>query len=223
MIDPELDLTLQRIIRAPRQRIWDAWTRPEQLAKWWTPSPDRHPSRPTRATPPRRRPGHADERGRGETFIPHMDAVFLVVDANERLVFTNAIDSSWRPAEPAPVPPMTAEITFAEHTDGTEYSVVVRHGNPSDRDRHHELGFYDGWGLGDRRAHRTGGKRSTAMKITITEFMTLDGVTQGPAPNGNACRTPDPRIRTDRPCGSRRLRRGRGSYRLTRELNTSPS
>ena len=40
---------------------------------------------------------------------------------------------------------MTAEITFAEHTDGTEYSVVVRHGHPSDRDRHHELGFYDGW------------------------------------------------------------------------------
>ncbi len=52
MIDPELDLTLQRIIRAPRQRIWDAWTRPEQLAKWWTPSPDRHPGRTTRATPP---------------------------------------------------------------------------------------------------------------------------------------------------------------------------
>ncbi|MDS1113655.1 SRPBCC domain-containing protein [Gordonia westfalica] len=143
MIDPELDLTLQRIIRAPRQRIWDAWTRPEQLAKWWTPSPT--VTRVDRLEP---RPGGAlvtQMSEDGETFIPHMDAVFLVVDATERLVFTNAIDSSWRPAKPAPVP-MTAEITFAEHTDGTEYSVVVRHGNPSDRDRHHELGFYDGWG-----------------------------------------------------------------------------
>ncbi len=143
MIDPELDLTLQRIIRAPRQRIWDAWTRPEQLAKWWTPSPT--VTRVDRLEP---RPGGAlvtQMSDDGATFVPHMDAVFVVVDATERLVFTNAIDSSWRPAEPAPVP-MTAEITFAEHTDGTEYSVVVRHGNPSDRDRHHELGFYDGWG-----------------------------------------------------------------------------
>ncbi len=143
MIDPELDLTLQRIIRAPRQRIWDAWTRPEQLAKWWTPSLT--VTRVDRLEP---RPGGAlvtQMSDDGATFVPHMDAVFVVVDATERLVFTNAIDSSWRPAEPAPVP-MTAEITFAEHTDGTEYSVVVRHRNPSDRDRHHELGFYDGWG-----------------------------------------------------------------------------
>ncbi len=32
MIDPELDLTLHRVIRAPRQRIWQAWTQPEKFA-----------------------------------------------------------------------------------------------------------------------------------------------------------------------------------------------
>ncbi|GAA11037.1 SRPBCC domain-containing protein [Gordonia alkanivorans] len=143
MIDPELDLTLHRIIRAPRQRIWDAWTQPEQFAKWWTPSPTI--TRVDRLEP---RPGGAlvtQMSDDGTTFVPHMDAAFLVAEPNERLVFTNAIDSSWRPAVPAPVP-MTAEITLTDHADGTEYNVVVRHGNPSDRNRHDNLGFYDGWG-----------------------------------------------------------------------------
>lgn len=41
---------------------------------------------------------------------------------------------------------MTAEITLGDHPDGTEYRAVVRHGDPADRDRHEELGFFDGWG-----------------------------------------------------------------------------
>ncbi|MCR5976404.1 polyketide cyclase [Gordonia jinghuaiqii] len=143
MIDPELDLTLHRVIRAPRERIWEAWTRPEQFARWWTPAPtitqvDRLEPKPGGALVTRM----SDD---GTTFVPHMDAVFLVVETNERLVFTNAIDSSWRPAAPAPVA-MTAEITLTEHSDGTEYNVVVRHGNPADREQHDQLGFYDGWG-----------------------------------------------------------------------------
>ncbi|WP_275415545.1 SRPBCC domain-containing protein [Virgisporangium aliadipatigenens] len=42
--------------------------------------------------------------------------------------------------------PMTAEITFAEHPDGTDYRVVVRHGDPTARAHHEKLGFADGWG-----------------------------------------------------------------------------
>ncbi|GIJ44061.1 hypothetical protein Val02_09470 [Virgisporangium aliadipatigenens] len=41
---------------------------------------------------------------------------------------------------------MTAEITFAEHPDGTDYRVVVRHGDPTARAHHEKLGFADGWG-----------------------------------------------------------------------------
>jgi uncharacterized protein YndB with AHSA1/START domain len=74
-----------------------------------------------------------------------VDAAFLVVDEQQRLVFTNAIDSRWRPADPSPVA-MTAEITFGEHPEGTDYRVVVRHGDPAARARHEELGFMEGWG-----------------------------------------------------------------------------
>jgi uncharacterized protein YndB with AHSA1/START domain len=81
----------------------------------------------------------------GTQFVPHLDASFLVVEEVERLVFTNAIDSSWRPVSPEPFL-MTAEVTLAEHPEGTDYRIIVRHGTPAARARHEELGFADGWG-----------------------------------------------------------------------------
>ncbi len=60
-------------------------------------------------------------------------------------MFTNAIDSRWRPASPEPVT-MTAEITLHDHADGTDYRVIVRHRDPQSRARHSELGFTEGWG-----------------------------------------------------------------------------
>jgi uncharacterized protein YndB with AHSA1/START domain len=142
-VNPDLDLTLQRIIRAPRARVWNAWIEPSLFEKWWLPAPTR-----CRVDRLEVRPGGglvtrlSDD---GTSFLPHLDATFLVVDELERIVFTNAVDSAWRPASPAPVP-MTAEITLADHPDGTDYRVVVRHGDPADRARHEKLGFEYGWG-----------------------------------------------------------------------------
>ncbi|MBL7495628.1 SRPBCC domain-containing protein [Frankia sp. CNm7] len=142
-MNPELDLTLERLIQAPRAAVWKAWTDPANLERWWLPAPtlcrvDRLEIRPGGAFVTRL----SDD---GTAFTPHLDACFLVVDELERIVFTNAIDSAWRPAVPAPVP-MTAEITFHDHPDGTDYRVVVRHGDPAARDRHRDLGFLEGWG-----------------------------------------------------------------------------
>ncbi|GAA3242003.1 SRPBCC family protein [Pseudonocardia petroleophila] len=142
-MNPDLDLTLQRVIRAPRDAVWSAWTDPSRLEQWWIPAPT-----VCRVERLEVRPGGAfvtQMSEDGQRFDPHMEAVFLVVDDGERIVFTNAIDSAWRPALPAPVP-MTAEITLGEHPDGTDYRILVRHGNPADRARHAELGFAEGWG-----------------------------------------------------------------------------
>ncbi|WP_026912086.1 SRPBCC domain-containing protein [Patulibacter minatonensis] len=141
--DPTLDLTLSRVILAPRRALWNAWTDPDLLARWWVPAPtvariDRLEVRPAGGFVT----SMSDD---GTTFVPHTDAIFLVAEPEERLVFTNAVDSAWRPASPAPVA-MAAEITFSEHPDGTEYGVVVRHGDPAARDRHEDIGFFDGWG-----------------------------------------------------------------------------
>ena len=142
-MNPDLDLTLQRVIRAPRAVVWRAWTEPSQLEQWWVPAPavarvDRLEARPGGAFVTR----ISDD---GVEFGPHMDASFLVVDDRERLVFTNAVDSRWRPTRPDPIA-MVAEIVLRDHPDGTDYRVVVRHGDPAARARHEELGFFDGWG-----------------------------------------------------------------------------
>ncbi|MGO1768988.1 MAG: SRPBCC domain-containing protein [Microbacterium sp.] len=142
-IDPRLDLTLGRVIRAPRAAIWRAWTEPDLLRRWWVPAPT-----VARIDLLDVRPGGgfvSSMSDDGQTFVPHTDSIFLVTEPESRLVFTNAVDSAWRPAAPAPVS-ITAEITLADHPEGTDYRIVVRHGDPADRDRHEELGFFDGWG-----------------------------------------------------------------------------
>jgi uncharacterized protein YndB with AHSA1/START domain len=142
-LDPELDLALERVIRAARTTVWRAWADPRRLEQWWLPAPmqcrverlDLHPGGAfvTRMS---------DD---GAEWTPHLDACFLAVDELDRIVFTNGIDSTWRPADPSPVA-MTATITLADHPDGTDYRVTVRHRDPADRLRHEELGFADGWG-----------------------------------------------------------------------------
>ena len=142
-LDPDLDLALQRTIRAPRAAVWDAWTDPASLAAWWLPAPTR-----CRVEQLDTVPGGAfvtSMSDDGSEFAPHLDACFLAVDVGERIVFTNAVDSRWRPATPEPVT-MTAEIIIRDHPEGTDYRVTVRHRDPAARARHEQLGFLDGWG-----------------------------------------------------------------------------
>ncbi|PDP85644.1 polyketide cyclase [Glycomyces fuscus] len=142
-MNPDLDLALERVIRAPRATVWKAWTDPSRLERWWVPAPSR-----CRLDRLDLRPGGAfvtrlSDDGTG--FVPHTDACFLAVDELRRIVFTNAVDSTWRPANPAPAA-MTATITLDDHPEGTDYRILVRHGDPEARARHEKLGFAEGWG-----------------------------------------------------------------------------
>jgi uncharacterized protein YndB with AHSA1/START domain len=40
---------------------------------------------------------------------------------------------------------MTAIITLADASGGTRYVATVMHPDKATRDRHEELGFFDGW------------------------------------------------------------------------------
>ncbi|MCC7274882.1 MAG: SRPBCC domain-containing protein, partial [Alphaproteobacteria bacterium] len=79
----------------------------------------------------------------GGDFVPHLDACFLAVDDQERIVFTDALVGGWRPAEQAFI---TAIIMLRDHPMGTDYVAHVMHKNGADRNTHEELGFFDGWG-----------------------------------------------------------------------------
>jgi uncharacterized protein YndB with AHSA1/START domain len=140
-INPELDLTISRVIKAPRSLIWNAWTDPSSFEQWWIPAPAK-----CKVMAMDLRPGGAfvtQMSENGGDFTPHLSACFLAVDKAERIVFTNALTGGWRPAEQ---PFMTAIVTLQDHPDGTDYRAHVMHKSNADRNMHDELGFYDGWG-----------------------------------------------------------------------------
>jgi uncharacterized protein YndB with AHSA1/START domain len=142
-LDPALDLRIDRVIRAPRERVWKAWTDADDLARWWLPAPMHCRVEHLDVVP-----GGAFVTSMSEdgvTFVPHLDACFVLSEHGARIVFTNALDSRWRPARPEPLA-MTAEITFGDHPDGTAYRAVVRHADERSRANHEQLGFADGWG-----------------------------------------------------------------------------
>lgn len=100
-MNPDLDLCLDRIIRAPRSAVWAAWTDPASLASWWLPAPTQ--CRVERLDTVRGGAFVTSMSDDGVEFVPHLDACFLAIDEGESIVFTNAVDSRWRPATPEPV------------------------------------------------------------------------------------------------------------------------
>jgi uncharacterized protein YndB with AHSA1/START domain len=140
-VNPELDLTLSRVIKAPRQVVWQAWTDPASFEQWWVPAPAN-----CQVVSMELRPGGALETlisEDGGDFVPHMSACFLDVVDGQRIVFTDALHGGWRPAEH---PFITAIITLRDHPEGTEYFAHVMHKNNADRTMHETMGFFDGWG-----------------------------------------------------------------------------
>ena len=83
-------LRIERVIRASRQRVWDAWTRPDELAKW---------SAPAGLTIP---DGAMDLRVGGEWRVVMLEpngarhvafGVYREIDPPSRLVYTHQWES----------------------------------------------------------------------------------------------------------------------------------
>ena len=137
---PELDLTVSRIIRAPRSAVWNAWADAASFERWWVPAPE-----VCRVLDMDLRPGgsfRTEISQDGAEFGPHITGCFLAIDELERIVFTDALVAGWRPAETSFV---TAVIIMRDHPEGTEYTATAMHRDLADRDRHERLGFHDGW------------------------------------------------------------------------------
>jgi uncharacterized protein YndB with AHSA1/START domain len=140
-LNPDLDLTISRIIKAPRSEVWRAWTDPASFEQWWIPAPARCKVLEMNLHPGGSFVTQISENG-GD-FMPHLSGCFLAIDDLERIVFTNSLVGGWRPAEQ---PFMTAIITLQDHPDGTDYVAHVMHKSNADRSMHEEMGFFDGWG-----------------------------------------------------------------------------
>ncbi|BDB26812.1 activator of HSP90 ATPase [Cupriavidus sp. TA19] len=134
------DLVISRLLKAPRAKVWRAWSDPELLRQWWCPKPWTTEVRAFDL-----RPG-----GAFHTFMQGPDGgtsdnpgCFLEVVPMERIVSTSALVAGYRPA--TPWLSMTAVITMEDEGDGTRYTARVMHPDEATRKQHEELGFHEGW------------------------------------------------------------------------------
>ncbi|SCX34637.1 SRPBCC family protein [Agrobacterium rosae] len=136
------ELTISRIINASPPAVWKAWSTPEHLAKWWIPDPIE-----CKVVKLDLRPGGGFEtlmREGGGEFKPHVEACFLDVVPEHRMVWTTTLAEGWQPTDPWLA--LTAIITFEAEGKGTRYASRVLHKSPADSRKHEEMGFQEGWG-----------------------------------------------------------------------------
>jgi uncharacterized protein YndB with AHSA1/START domain len=138
--DNDSDLVVSRIIKAPPSVVWTAWTDPRHLKEWWCPKPWTTEIRAFDLRPG----GVFDFLLKGpEGEESSNPCLFLEVLPQERIVFTSALTEGWRPG--TPWLSMTAIITLTGHNEGTDYRAQVLHPDKATRDRHEEMGFFEGW------------------------------------------------------------------------------
>jgi uncharacterized protein YndB with AHSA1/START domain len=131
---------LTRLIDAPREKLYWAWTDAELLKQWFAPKPWTTPQAELDV-----RPGGASlvvMRSPDGSDMP-CPGVYLEVVPNQRLVFTDAYTSAWQPSQK---PFMTVILTFEDEGGKTRYTARVRHWTVADREAHEKMGFHEGWG-----------------------------------------------------------------------------
>lgn len=108
-------LNLTRVIRAPRDRVFAAWTDPELLKQWWGPGPVTCPEAEVDL---REGGGYRIANREPDGKVVWISGTFERVRAPEELVYT------WRMGEAAGSPTLV-RVVFRPHPEGTE--LVLTH------------------------------------------------------------------------------------------------
>lgn len=114
------ELTLTRMLNAPRELVFKAWTDAEHLAKWWGPKGFTSPLCQTDA-----RPGGAiriDMKSPDGTVMP-MGGYFKEIEAPTRLVF---VTTSFEDENGEPMIENLITVMFSEENNQTKVTLNVK-------------------------------------------------------------------------------------------------
>ncbi len=150
MPDPRFDLKFHRDVSLSPDQVWDGWTHPETLMKWFCPRPwkvveceiDLRPGGIFRTV-------MQSPEGMN---MPDDAGTFLAVEAPHRLVWTNALGPDFRP-KPKPEDVhlgffFVVDLRFTPLPNGgTSYTAIVMHQDEQGRQAHAAMGFEQGWGI----------------------------------------------------------------------------
>jgi len=128
-------LSLEKILNAPIDLVWDAWTQPEHIAQWWGP------------------------KGMDTKIVKHEFKVggewkytMKMPDGNEFVTEGQyiEIEKPHRIVTSADFKPMTEGVTlyalFEDQGNTTKFTFKVVHPTEEYCKQQEEMGFYNGWG-----------------------------------------------------------------------------
>jgi uncharacterized protein YndB with AHSA1/START domain len=135
------DLTLHRILKAPRALIYACWTTPAHMVHWFMPKPHALSDVVIDLRPGGRFDSMMHVDGNA---IPNTGMVLNAVPG-ELFAFTDLMTADFSPVA-NPGLGFTATIQLSDHPEGTSYLVTARHRTAEDAAKHEAMGFTSGWG-----------------------------------------------------------------------------
>lgn len=140
-INPKLDFSIERVIDAPTQLVWEALTKPVHLKEWYMPKPWGRVSRAEIDLQPGGIIRIDIAVGDGPEVL-NVGCILHVVPM-QRLVWTSMLFPGFRPAVFDDIP-ITAIMTMEPVGTGTRYVFTALHRNEADLETNKESGFYQG-------------------------------------------------------------------------------
>lgn len=139
----EHELVITRIINAPRERVFKAWTDPNYITQWWGPHGYTTPLCEMDV-----RPGGVFRMHirSPEGEIYPIKGFYREVVAPERLVYSDDWDEGFRPSAESNV-----AVTFTEQDGKTLLTIRPIFGSIEERDAMQQQGLIEGWTEGLQR------------------------------------------------------------------------
>lgn len=131
------ELRVDRIIDAPVDAVWRAWT--EHQEEWFCPAPWRMEIVEQQLEPGGR--SAMVMKGPDGEEMP-IEGTILAIEPGVRIVSTDAVTHDWQPQGPF----MIRIDEFATAGDGrTRYAAIARHWTAEAKAQHEAMGFEPGW------------------------------------------------------------------------------
>jgi uncharacterized protein YndB with AHSA1/START domain len=148
------EFVITRLIKAPREVVFEAWTEPEQLAQWWGPHGFTTPVCEVDVRPG----GKYRIVMKGPEGVEYpLKGVYREVVEPSKLVFTDdwedhpaewteALMANLPPGEPVPATEALNTVTFESRGGKTLLTIRTLFETPVVRDAMVKMGMNDGWG-----------------------------------------------------------------------------
>lgn len=136
------ELTVERNVALPAQLVWEGWTEPKHITKWWGPK-----GWTTTVYEMEVRPGgvwrYSLKADDNNSEVAYCKAVYDEVEVPHKLVYTDTFaDSEWNMVADSE---MYTTVLFDENSGGTRISIVTRFATSEQLDNAEAMGMIEGF------------------------------------------------------------------------------